>query len=87
MNLRMQQLLAMATQSSTATTGTDAHVDQEIFASLIVQECKNIVNQEYYAENSKEQNPQDTRSVAIHVGRKSGMITCLNAIQQHMVSQ
>ena len=66
----------------------DGHIDwhelyNEKFAELIVQDCKNIIRQEWFKENNSEVDRQDTRSIAIHVGKKLGIDASLNAVTKH----
>ena len=56
---------------------------REKFAELIVQDCKNIIRQEWFKENNSEVDRQDTRSIAIHVGKKLGIDASLNAVTKH----
>ncbi len=57
-------------------------LDQKKFAELIIQECMNVLRQEWYVENNKEPD-NDPRSIAIHVGTKSGLIRASNAVAKH----
>ena len=55
----------------------------EKFAELIVQECVQQCQQEWYDENNQDTKDLNARDVGMHVGLKSGMLRCLNRIKQH----
>jgi len=63
--------------------GTEDRAALEKFATLVVQECKNVLQHEWYAENNKSTVDMDERGVAMHVGRKDSMLTALGAIVKH----
>lgn len=54
--------------------------DKEKFADLLIQEALNVVRQAWYEENAKDTTGMDSRSVAIHVGMKGGLIKALNRL-------
>lgn len=60
-----------------------SNLNVEKFAELIVGECMDIIRQEWFKENNSEVDRQDTRSVAIHVGKKLGIDASLNAVTKH----
>ena len=60
-----------------------SNLNVEKFTELIVQDCKNIIRQEWFKENNSEVDRQDTRSIAIHVGKKLGIDASLNAVTKH----
>ena len=53
------------------------------FAELIVNECLQVLRNEWYKENNKVMIKQDPRHVGIHVGHKGALITALYAIRSH----
>ena len=59
---------------------------EQKFGELIIQECMDVLRQEWYKENNTvpEDNP---RAVAIHVGTKSGLIRASNAVAKHFGTQ
>lgn len=52
------------------------------FAELIIKDCINIIRQEWFSENNTIPE-QDARSIAIHVGKKLGIDSALNAVTNH----
>jgi hypothetical protein len=62
----------------------------ESFAALVaketIKECKNVIRREWYDENNTEPE-QDARSIAIHVGKKTGINSVLNAVSKHFGEQ
>ena len=55
----------------------------EMFAELIVRECMKQCQQQWYDENNMDTTDMNSRDIAIHVGKKSGYIQCINSIKEH----
>lgn len=55
----------------------------ERFALLIVQECTNVLRQEWYQLNNSEYDQTDLRGVGLHVGMKSGVNKSMVLIRKH----
>lgn len=55
---------------------------QEKFAELIVRDCTNVIRQEWFKENNAEYE-KDSRSIAIHAGKKLGLDSALDAVTNH----
>lgn len=54
----------------------------ERFAELVVKECTQQCQQEWYDENNRDTKDLNARDIGMHVGLKSGMLRCLNRIKQ-----
>lgn len=88
MNERIRELQSKSYLMCKQIVDDDGHVvvtpDQwfDKFAELLVRECMDVVRQEWYDENNKEP-VNDARSIAIHVGTKSGLLRATNAVAKH----
>ena len=83
MNKRLQELAEEA-WNATAVSPDFGHPVSfaEKLSELLIQECKQVIRQEWYDANNTEPE-QDARSIAIHVGKKAGINCALNAVSQH----
>ena len=64
-----------------------AHHDDFKFAELIINECIQVCNQEWYELNNSSKEDLDDRGIAIHVGQKAGVLKVQQRIKKHFGGQ
>ena len=81
MNERIKELLDQA-QGSIDPMDLNANVFDR-FAELIINECIQVCNQEWYELNNSSKEDLDDRGIAIHVGQKAGVLKVQQRIKEH----
>ena len=83
MNPRFKELAVEAGAYKEDGTVLTGPMDVAKFAELIVQECIQVCNQEWYDLNNSSKEDLDDRGIAILVGQKAGVLKSQLRIKKH----